>query len=75
VQVIGAHQVPYKNEKILKSERQLTVQIRIHGVDNDIQLSRTKSVKNSGKITFVMRIKVVERNYRVLLDIELDKIC
>jgi len=46
--VISGYQLPYKSEKLLKTERALSVQIRVTGVDEDIQCDRTKTVKNNG---------------------------
>jgi len=54
MQVISAYQVPYKNEKSLKSERSLTVQVKIVGVEADVQCSRTKTVKNNGMFECVL---------------------
>jgi len=48
VQVISGFQLPYKSEKVLKTERALSVQVRVMGIDDDIQTDRTKVVKNNG---------------------------
>jgi len=48
VQVISGYQLPYKNEKLVKAERALSVQVRVVGVEDDAQCDRTKIVKNNG---------------------------
>ena len=50
-QIISGHQLPYKSESSLKSERNLYVQVRLSGVDKDNQKEKTKNVKNNGKMT------------------------
>jgi len=50
VQVISGFQLPYKSEKVLKAERALSVQVRVIGIDDDIQSDRTKLVKNNGQL-------------------------
>ena len=49
VQVICGYQLPYKSEKMLKGERSLSVQVRVIGVDDDVQSDRTRVVKNNGQ--------------------------
>jgi len=46
---LSGHQIPYKSDKMIKSERSLLVQVRVSGVDTDNQVVRTKTVKNNGK--------------------------
>jgi len=52
VQVISGFQLPYKSEKLLKTDRALSVQVRLTGVDDDVQCDRTKTVKNNGPSRF-----------------------
>jgi len=46
---VSGHQIPYKLEKTMRSERSLLVQVRVSGVETDNQMLRTKTVKNNGK--------------------------
>ena len=46
--MISGYQIPYKSEKLIKTERPLSVQVRVTGVEEDIQCDRTKTVKNNG---------------------------
>ena len=46
--MISGYQLPYKSEKLLKTERALSVQVRLTGIDDDAQCDRTKTVKNNG---------------------------
>ena len=48
IQELSGHQIPYKSDKMIKSERNLFLQIRVSGVELDNQLIRTKIVKNNG---------------------------
>lgn len=48
IQIISGHQLPYKSESSLKSERNLYVQVRISGVEKDNHKEKTKNVKNNG---------------------------
>ena len=46
--MISGFQLPYKSEKQLKADRVLSVQVRVGGVDDDVQSDRTRIVKNNG---------------------------
>jgi hypothetical protein len=48
VKVISGHQLPFSNEKSLKTDRTLYVQLRVSGVEEDNAKERTKAVKNNG---------------------------
>ena len=49
LKVISGHQLPYKSESNVKKERDVSVQVRIAGVEVDTQRDRTKTIKNNGK--------------------------
>ena len=41
--------MPYKSDRMIRSERSLLVQVRVSGVEADSQLVRTNAVRNNGK--------------------------
>ena len=47
-QIISGHQLPYKSDSNVKNKRDVSVQIRIAGVEADVQRERTKTIKNNG---------------------------
>ncbi|ELU11919.1 hypothetical protein CAPTEDRAFT_102886, partial [Capitella teleta] len=48
IKIISGHQLPFSNEKALKTERSLYVQLRVSGVEDDNAREKTKTVKNNG---------------------------
>ena len=50
LQVISGHQLPFRSEGSVRGRRELSVQVRVCGVDADVQHARTKSVRNNGEI-------------------------
>ena len=55
--MMNGHQLPYTNEKQLKAERRLYVQIKLSGVEQDEQKEKTKAVKNNGGLTKRVRYR------------------
>ena len=47
-QVISGHQLPYKSDSSVKKERELSIHIRVAGVEADTFKAKTKAVKNNG---------------------------
>jgi hypothetical protein len=45
---IRGHQIPYKKDNVVKSDRSLLVQVRTAGIEPDNQVQRTSAVKNNG---------------------------
>ena len=54
---MSGYQIPFNSEKSVKSDRSLSVQIRVTGVDADVQKEKTKSVKNNGNDPSILKIK------------------
>ena len=50
VQDLSGHQIPYKCDRVIRSERSLLVQVRASGVEADNQVVRTRTTKNNGKL-------------------------
>jgi hypothetical protein len=48
IRELHGHQIPYKADKVIKSERSLLVQVKVVGVEADNHVLRTRPVKNNG---------------------------